>query len=345
MNDISMPSFGASGRVGRSQSGSCSFALIKGADEVIDPAAAGVLARLAQRGPRSEITAIEARKRYVESRMPLLAAPEPVASFVDLRPAPAGLPKLTIIRPYGTGTDELLPALIYFHGGGWMLGDLDIYDPFMRALSNATRSAIVWVHYRLAPEYPFPAALDDAWVASEWVQKNAEWLSIDPTRIGIGGDSAGGNLAAVTAIAARDRRIEFDPLYQALLYPCLDLTASLPSHRLFEEGYLLTADLYAWYRRNYLGGRVSPADWRVSPLFASSFADVAPAILLCGGFDPLRDEAAAYAARLRGAEVKVERLYFPGQIHGFLTMGGAIPAARAAIDRMGVVIRAHAART
>jgi acetyl esterase len=344
MSDI-LPFSQTPGLAHRGRVGARSFALIDGAGETIDPSAAGVLARLAHGGPRSEVTAIEARKRYAESRAPLIAPAEPVGGIYDLRPATAGIPKLTIIRPAGIDLEEMLPALIYLHGGGWMLGELDIYEPFMRTLANATGSAIVWVHYRLSPEYPFPAALDDTWAACQWVQRNAVWLNIDVTRIGIGGDSAGGNLAAVTAIAARDRRIDFDPLYQALLYPCVDLTASLPSHRLFSEGYLLTADLYAWYRRNYLGERVSPADWRVSPLFASSFSDVAPALILYGGFDPLRDEAAAYAARLRGAEVEVERLYFPGQIHGFLTMGGAIPAARAAIDRIGVIVRAYAART
>ncbi len=315
------------------------FALLPGVDGELDPAAAGVIARLAHSGPRSEITAIEARKRYNESRKPLLAPAEAVESVAELRPATAGVPKLTIFRPAGSQPSDVLPGLLFLHGGGWTLGDLTIYEPFVRALANATGSAVIWVDYRLAPEYPFPAALEDAAAAARWVQKNAHWLSLDPARIGIGGDSAGANIAAVTALAARDAQISFDPAYQLLLYPCTDLTASLPSHQTFADGYLLTADLYAWYRRNYIGRGPNAADWRVSPLFASSFADVAPAVILYAGFDPLRDEAAAYAARLKGAGVEVETLFFPGQIHGFLTMGGAIPAADVAIARLGAAVK------
>jgi len=315
------------------------FALIPGTDGELDPAAAGVIARLSRAGPRSEITAIEARIRYNESRKPLVLPTEAVESVSELRPATAGVPKLTIFRPAGSRPSEALPGLIFFHGGGWTLGDLTVYEPFVRSLANATQSAVIWVDYRLAPEYPFPAAIEDAWGASSWIQRNANWLGLDPARIGIGGDSAGANLAAVTALAARDAKVDFDPAYQMLLYPCLDLTAGLPSHQTFADGYLLTADLYAWYRRNYIGRGASAADWRVSPLFASSFADVAPAIILYAGFDPLRDEAAAYAARLKGAEVSVETLFFPGQIHGFLTMGGAIPAAGVAVARLGAAVK------
>jgi acetyl esterase len=315
------------------------FALVRGAGEALDPAAAGVLARLAHAAPRSELTALEARKRYSESRGPLAAPNEAVASVMDLRPATPGVPKLTIFRPAEAAATERPPGLVFLHGGGWMLGDLDVYEPFVRALANASGAAIVWVHYRLAPEHPFPAGLDDAWAAAQWVQRNADGLSLDARRIGIGGDSAGGNFAAVTALAARDGRIDFNPAFQLLLYPCVDLTASLPSHQLFAEGYLLTADLYAWYRKSYMGQRAMPADWRVSPIFASSFAHLAPAVVLDAGFDILRDETAAYAARLEQAGVAVKRLHFPAQIHGFLTMGGAIPAAGIAIRRIGTILR------
>ncbi len=315
------------------------FALIHGADDTLDPTAASVIARSAQANPRSEVTALEARRRYIESRRPFLAPLEPVESVAELRPATASVPKLTIFRPVACEPGEILPGLVYFHGGGWTLGSLETYEPFIRSLANATGSAIVWVEYRLAPEQPFPAALDDAWAAAQWVQQNAAWLAIDPKRIGIGGDSAGANLAAVTALAARDARIAFDPAYQLLAYPCIDLTAGFPSHRTFADGYLLTASLYAWYRRNYVGRDQNPTDWRVSPLFASSFADLAPAIVLYAGFDLLRDEAAAYVSRLSSAGVDVAALFFPGQIHGFLTMGGAIPAAGVAIARIGKAVR------
>lgn len=319
--------------------GGARFALVRGAGDALDPAAAGVLARLSHAGPRSELTAIEARKRYALSRTPLVAPNEAVASVMELRPATPGVPKLTIFRPAGVGATERIPGLIFFHGGGWMLGDLDVYEPFARSLANASGAAVIWVHYRLAPEHPFPAGLDDAWAAAQWVQRNTDGLALDAKRIGIGGDSAGGNFAAVTALAAREGRVDFRPAFQLLLYPCLDLTASLPSHQLFADGYLLTGDLYAWYRQNYMGQRANPADWRVSPIFASSFAMLAPTILLDAGFDILRDEAVAYASRLERAGVAVRRLHFPGQIHGFLTMGGAIPAAGIAIGRIGAIIR------
>ncbi|MDE1172711.1 MAG: alpha/beta hydrolase [Parvibaculaceae bacterium] len=312
---------------------------IPGADGRLDPAAASVIAQLSVAEHNPGLTAMEARKRYTESRRRFLAPAEHVAQISKIRPAAAGTPPLTLFRPAGSEADTLLPGLVFLHGGGWTLGDLDIYEPLVRALANATGSAVIWVDYHLAPEYPFPTGLEEVWRAACWVQENAPSLGIDPRRIGIGGDSSGGNFAAVTALAARDGRIAFDPAYQLLLYPCLDLTAGLPSHELYAEGYLLTAKLYAWYRSNYLQD-TDPTDWRASPLFASSFLDLAPAIILAAGFDPLRDEALTYAKRLKGFDVPVEVLSFPGQIHGFLNMGGTVPAARTAISRIGQAVRA-----
>lgn len=317
---------------------SAHLAIIRDTSGELDVEAAAVVARLSTSGYEPDITAAEARRRYAQSRRALLAAPEAVAEAAHVRPTAPGVPSLTLFRPFGSAPNELLPALIFLHGGGWTLGDLETYEPLVRALANATGSVVVWVDYRLAPESPFPAGLDDAWRAAAWVQANARSLGIDRNQIGIGGDSAGGNLAAVTALAARDRKIVFEPAYQLLMYPCLDLTANAPSHDLFADGYLLTAKLYAWYRRNYLCN-TNPVDWRVSPIFASSFSDVAPAIILYGGFDPLRDEAIDYAKRLKGSDVTVESMFFPGQIHGFLNMGGAISAASVAIERIGVCVR------
>jgi acetyl esterase len=194
------------------------------------------------------------------------------------------------------------------------------------------------VNYRLAPEHPFPAALEDTWNALDWIAANADWIGIDKDQIAIAGDSAGGNLAAVTAIAARDGSIAFKPQFQLLIYPGLDLTASQPSHAEFAEGYLLTRDLYAWYRQNYVGSFPDPTDWHLSPLFAEELRGVAPAIVLYAGFDPLRDEAVVYSARLLDAGVGVKPIFFPGMIHGFLTMGKVIPAANVAIRRIADAI-------
>ena len=191
---------------------------------------------------------------------------------------------------------------------------------------------MIWVEYRLAPEAPYPAALDDTLAAWRWVQQNYREIGADPARISIGGDSSGGNLAAVAALILRGET-GIQPWRQLLLYPCLDLSASLSSHRRLADGYLLTAQMYAWYRDNYAPG-VSRDDWRLSPLFADDLAHLPPAIVLYAGFDPLRDEAAAYIMKLTLAGVPVESLYFADMIHGFLTMGGVIPAAQAAIGRI-----------
>ncbi len=314
------------------------FAVQGAADGKLDPAAASVIAQLSVAEHDPNLTAIEVRKRYTQSRRRFLAPSEHVSQISKIRPAAAGTPPLTLFRPADAPADARLPALVFIHGGGWTLGDLDIYEPLVRALANSTGSVVIWVDYHLSPEYPFPTGLEEVWRAARWIQENAPSLGIDPRRIGIGGDSSGGNFAAATALAARDGHIAFDPAYQLLLYPCLDLTAAFPSHELYTEGYLLTAKLYAWYRSNYLQG-ADPTDWRASPLFASSFLDLPPTIILTAGFDPLRDEALTYAKRLKGFDVPVEVLSFPGQIHGFLNMGGAIPAARSAISRIGQAVR------
>ena len=224
-------------------------------------------------------------------------------------------------------------TILYLHGGGWSLGSLATYEPFCRSLANATGQIVIWVEYRLAPEAPYPAALDDTLAAWRWVQNNHGELGANPARISIGGDSAGGNLAAVAALALRGET-GIQPWRQVLLYPCLDMSASLASHRRLAEGYLLTAPLYAWYRDNYAPAGIARDDWRLSPLFADDLGGLPPAVLLYAGFDPLRDEAAAYAMKLTLAGVPVETLYFADMIHGFLTMGGAIPAAQAAVTRI-----------
>jgi len=272
------------------------------------------------------------RRHYNVSRRQFLTELEPVESVFHILPSERGVPRLTIIRPRGFRTGERLPALVFLHGGGWTLGSLATYEPFCRQLANACNMIVIWVEYRLAPEAPFPAAYEDTLAAWRWVTVNYAELGADPARIMIGGDSAGGNLAAAAALTLRGE-MGIQPWRQVLLYPCLDLSASLASHRKFADGYLLTAPLYAWYRNNYLAG-ANADDWRLSPLFAEDLSRLPPAIVLYAGFDPLRDEAAAYVMKLTLAGVPVEPLYFADMIHGFLTMGGAIPAAHAAVARI-----------
>ena len=278
------------------------------------------------------------RHRYNLDRRQFLTELEPVESVFHIVPAERGVPRLTVIRPHNF-RHEPLPAIVYLHGGGWTLGSLATYEPFCRALANATGQIVIWVEYRLAPEAPYPAALDDTLAAWRWIQDNYRELGADPARISIGGDSSGGNLAAVAALVLRGQT-GIQPWRQLLLYPCLDMSASLASHRKLAEGYLLTAPFYAWYRNNYAPPGVARDSWRLSPLFADDLAHLPPAILLYAGFDPLRDEAAAYVMKLTLAGVPVEPLYFADMIHGFLTMGGAIPAAQTAITRIADAFQA-----
>lgn len=277
------------------------------------------------------------RRHYNVSRRQFLSELEPVESVFHIHPAGGAAPRLTIIRPRQFKRGDRLPALVFLHGGGWTLGSLATYEPFCRQLANACGLVLIWVEYRLAPEAPFPAAYDDTMAAWRWVQQNYRELGVDPSRIMIGGDSAGGNLAAVAAQALRSEA-GIQPWRQILLYPCLDMSASLASHRKFAEGYLLTAPLYAWYRRNYAGEGAGRDDWRLSPLFADDLGGLPPAVILYAGFDPLRDEAAAYVMKLTLAGVPVEPLYFADMIHGFLTMGGAVPAAGAAVGRIAAAL-------
>jgi acetyl esterase len=311
--------------------------LVSSAPEAPHPTAQRVMEILAD-GKTQGLGLAAMRRHYNVSRRQFLSEMEPVESVFHIIPAERGVPRLTIIRPQGFGSGDRLPAMVFMHGGGWTLGSLATYEPFCRQLANACNMILIWVEYRLAPEAPFPAAYDDALAAWRWVGANYAELGADPARIMIGGDSAGGNLAAAATLALR-HETGIQPWRQLLLYPCLDLSASLASHRKLADGYLLTAPLYAWYRNNYLAG-AHPDDWRLSPLFAEDLAGLPPAILLYAGFDPLRDEAAAYAMKLTLAGVPVETLYFADMIHGFLTMGGAIPAAHAAVARIAETLSA-----
>jgi acetyl esterase len=301
------------------------------------PAAQYVIDRLSENPPPPDADIAAIRRHYNLSRRAFLAELEPVESVFHV--VPGGAPRLTVIRPKTFKPGMRLPALVYLHGGGWSLGSLATYEPLCRQLANATGQIIIWVEYRLAPESRYPAALDDTLAAWRWVQDHAGELGADPRRLSLGGDSAGGNLAAVATLILRDEN-GVRPWRQVLFYPCLDMSASLASHRKFADGYLLTASRYAWYRGNYVGSALDRDNWRMSPLFAEDFSGMPPTLLLYAGFDPLRDEAAAYAMKLALAQVPVEPLYFPDMIHGFLTMGGAIPTANLAVRRIAEALEA-----
>jgi acetyl esterase len=297
------------------------------------------LVRASGRPPFETLDPREARELYRAGRAVLQPDPPPVALTRDLAaPAPHGTIPLRLYRGLGTEATARLPALVYFHGGGWVFGDLDTHDVVCRQLANDARCAIVAVDYRVAPEDKFPAAVEDAIAATRWIAANAASLGLDAARLAVGGDSAGGNLATVVALDARDRG---GPAlrYQLLVYPAVEFAMTHESHRRFTEGVPLTSRTVAWFRDLYLRDAADRADWRASPLRAPDLAALPPAYLLTAGFDPLADEGDDYAQRLAAAGVAVTRRHVDDQIHGFLTMGRFIAASSTTIADAAAALR------
>jgi acetyl esterase len=232
----------------------------------------------------------------------------------------------------------LAPALVFFHGGGWVIGNLDSHDVVCRTLAHAGELIVISVDYRLAPEHKFPAAVEDAVTATQWIADNAGALSIDAARLSVGGDSAGGNLAAVVAISARDGN---GPALaaQVLIYPATDFAMAHPSHSEPETSVLLTHSVIRWFRDHYLTGAADIHDWRASPAKAETLVGLPPAYVLTAGADPLRDEGDDYARRLQEAGVPVTHRSFPGQFHGFFTMGKLLQQANVAATDIGAWLK------
>jgi acetyl esterase len=284
----------------------------------------------------SEMSPTEARAMF--KTLSALDQPEEVAR-VDDRVVP-GADNDIPVRVY-TPEEAIggaAPLLLWLHGGGWVIGDLDTADATARALANRSGAVVVSVDYRLAPEHTAPAALDDALAALTWAVENGELLGVDATHVAVGGDSAGGNLAAVLCQRVRD---EFGPDidFQLLVYPVVDCTLSHPSIEENAEGYFLTKDAMEWFCGHYLGD-VDAKDPSVSPLHADSLAGLPPALVITAELDPLRDEGEAYAAALRDAGVAVEAIRYEGQIHGFLGMAAMLDDGKDALDRAGSALRA-----
>ena len=294
------------------------------------------MVRAANRPAFEPVGAAEARLLYLAGRKVLAPEPMPIAETRDLTaPGPAGPIPLRLYRP---SADAVLPVLVFFHGGGWVVGDIETHDTVCRHLANRAECAVVSVDYRLAPEHKFPAAVDDAYAATAWVADNAAALGADPARLAVGGDSAGGNLAAVVCLRARDAggpQIR----YQLLIYPATDAAMRHESIARFAEGYVLTRSTMRWFYEQYLRSPDDAADWRVSPLVAPDLAGLPPALVMTAGYDPLCDEGDAYAERLAGAGVPVEHRRFSGQIHGFVTNGKIIRAAEAALDEAAAALK------
>ena len=276
------------------------------------------------------MTPDEARAEIRRSAALVASTADPVARVEPHAiPGPAGTIAARLYVPADDAGHR--PLVVYYHGGGWVVGDLETHDGACRFLARRANVGVLAVDYRLAPEHKFPAAVEDALAAFRWAAREAGRLGFDDARVGVAGDSAGGNLAAVVSqLAAADGGPA--PAAQLLIYPVTDLSTKAPSYQLFSEGFFLTEAEMDWYRAHYLPDAERARDPRASPLLARSHANLAPAVVLTAGFDVLRDEGEAYARRLEGAGVPVRLHRSAGLIHGFANVTPLVPAAAHAMD-------------
>ncbi len=306
---------------------------------MLDPQAKALLDLMTLRGvpPTHTLTPQDARRFYRDRRSVTQPDPRPLALVRDLTAigAFADIP-LRLYRPAGVASPA--PTLVYYHGGGWTMGDLDTHDSLCRDLAEAGHCVVVAVDYRMGPEHRFPAAVDDVLAATHWLLAQAGELGLDPTRFAVGGDSAGGNLAAVVALAWRDAGDLAALKFQLLIYPATDMRAVAPSHTHNGQGYLLTADTIAYFRGQYVGAD-DYGDWRVSPLLHADLSRLPPALVITAGYDPLRDEGRQYADALSAAGSTAQYVCFERQIHGFITMGRVLDEANTAVGLCGLALR------
>lgn len=302
----------------------------------LDPQARAMLDQLAALGLPPMHTLTPEAARVMSAARRSLAQPEEVAHVTDREvPGPHGPIPIRVYTPQGTGP---LPVVVYFHGGGWVIGSIEGHDATCRALANRSGCLVVSVEYRLAPEHVYPAAADDAYAASVWVDEHAAELGGDPSRLAVAGDSAGGNLAAVVAIMARDQggpKID----YQVLVYPVTDFDLDTPSYAENADGYLLTRDAMLWFWELYVPDAARRHEHTASPLRAADLAGLPPALVITAEFDPLRDEGEAYAQRLSDAGVPVQATRYGGMIHGFFGMSGVLDRADDALREAGLALR------
>jgi len=319
---------------------------------MLDPQARALLDLMIQNRvpPVHTLSPADARRFYRDRRSFTQPEPPAMAEVRELSmQGPGGAVPMRFYRPLAASgvpgaSGAALPLLVYFHGGGWTIGDLDTHDVLCRQLATAGGCAVLSVDYRLAPEHRFPGAVEDCVAATEWARAQAGALGIDVRRIAVGGDSAGGNLAAVVALTLRDAaRGGASPApalaAQLLIYPATDMRAVAPSHQANAQGYLLTADSIAYYRGHYTPEQATWNDWRVSPLLAKDLTGLPPALVLTAGFDPLRDEGRQYADALSAAGNRVQYVCFERQVHGFITMSRVLDEANSAVALSGAVLQ------
>ena len=296
----------------------------------LDPQARALLEQMAESGmpPLSGQDVASAREAVLVFAQ-LGGDPESVSRVEDRGiPGPDGTIPVRIYTPAGSGP---FPVLVYFHGGGWVLCNIDTHDPVCRSLANAAECVVVSVDYRLAPEHKFPAAADDCYAATQWVMNSASLINGDADRVAVGGDSAGGNLAAVVALMARDRGGRA-PTFQLLIYPATDYyLPGTSSYQHNADGYFLTKDDMKWFWNHYLSNDADAANPCACPLRAASLTGLPSALVITAEFDPLRDEGEMYATRLRESGVSARLVRYDGMIHGFFSMAGVLEQGKDAL--------------
>jgi acetyl esterase len=290
------------------------------------------LVERAKRPPLYELSVPEARAAYAlgceTNGLPRDAAVATADLVAHISTGPLNL------RSYWTVESErsLAPGLVFFHGGGWVVGSLDTHDSICRELALASGCRVISVDYRLAPEHPFPAAIDDAVASYQWIALNAKELGIDASRLGVAGDSAGGLLATFVSLSARDYAKAIQPKLQLLFYPVTDLAAESAGYLRVASGLPFTSATMRWFRGHYVQHAFDADDVRLAPLNVSDLTASPDTLIVTSGFDPLCEEGRAYARRLQDAGVRVEHLHLADQIHGFLTLGLRIKTARTVLD-------------
>lgn len=303
----------------------------------LDPQAKMLLEQMEKSGTPAMYTLSPEEARRVHLARRSFEEGEQVGSVNDSKiQGPIGEIPIRIYTPLNNGNDEL-PILVYYHGGGWVIGGLDSHDSVCRTLTNGAECIVISVDYRLGPEHKFPAAVEDSYAALEWISMNANALGGDRNRIAVGGDSAGGNLATVVSIMAKEKQVP-KVVYQLLIYPSTGVGPTR-SYEENSEGFILTKELMAWFRKHYLNDSSDTTNPYFSPYLHEDVTGLPPALIITAEYDVLRDDGKAYAAKLKAAGVDVEYINYAGMIHGFVGMASVLDKGKQALQDASKALR------